>query len=214
MERTVSEVLDDFESMWAPRMRAASLAAELQFEVQDVRWAAKCLGVLYNAQLHHARARRERIRIYPASVVIALSGIGALEYEAGTYWSAVWDITGVQGDANTAQEWGTGALLQVAAKPAAAGILSFPAVVSLALSTPVAGLLSRPTAGRRSQTGFCAKTVRRARAGRCTGTEARFRRIVRRPRFAMRWMSRHERDNGVPDGQLGTNHIQGPGHSH
>jgi hypothetical protein len=106
MERTVNEALDGFESMWAPRMRAASLAAELQFEVQDVRWAAKCLGALYNAQLHHARARRERISIYPASVVIALSGIGALEYEAGTYWSAVWDITGVQGDANTAQEWG------------------------------------------------------------------------------------------------------------
>jgi hypothetical protein len=106
MERTVNEVLDDFESMWAPRMRAASLAAELQFEIQDVRWAAKCLGALYNAQLHHARARQDRIRVYPASVVIALSGIGALEYDAGTYWSAVWDITGVQGDASTAQEWG------------------------------------------------------------------------------------------------------------
>src|SRR5664279_6159201 len=32
-----------------------------------------------------------------------------------------------------------------------------PAEALLALSTPVAGLLSSPTAGRRSQTGICAK---------------------------------------------------------
>ena len=106
MGRTAIEVLDDFEEMWVPSMRAVSLAAEIQFEVQDVRLAAECLGALYNAHLGQRRVRQEQIRVYPASVVIALSGIGALEYEAGTYWSAVWDITGVMGDANTAQEWG------------------------------------------------------------------------------------------------------------
>jgi len=38
--------------------------------------------------------------------------------------------------------------------------------------------------------------------------------VVRRPRSAMPWTSRDERHNGAPDGQLGTNHLQGPGHSH
>src|SRR5665647_391871 len=88
MGRTAIEVLDEFEEMWVPSMRAVSLAAELQFEVQDVRLAAECLGALYNAHLGQRRVRQEQIRVYPASVVIALSGIGALEYEAGTYWSA------------------------------------------------------------------------------------------------------------------------------
>jgi hypothetical protein len=97
--RPANEILEDYELEWAPRLRAVSLAAELQLDPKRVRTAAKCLGLMQRHQPH-------KISRYPASIVVALSGVGALEYDAGNYWSAVWELAGVRGDANIQQEWG------------------------------------------------------------------------------------------------------------
>lgn len=106
MGRTANEILDDFEAKWAPGLRAVSLAAELQLSARDVRLAALCLGVMYQSKQHDTYRRQQRLKRYPASMVVALSGVGALEYEAGTYWAALWDAARVQPDEDSRGEWG------------------------------------------------------------------------------------------------------------
>lgn len=104
--RPANEILDDLEQEWAPRLRAVSLAAELQLDAKLVRRAAKCIGLVYASRQHDAYRREQRLKRYPASLVLALSGVGALEYSSGTYWSAVWDATGLAGDAAMQAELG------------------------------------------------------------------------------------------------------------
>src|SRR4051794_4372923 len=99
MGRTAIQILDDMEQEWAPRLRAVSLTAELQVPEKRVRLATKCLGMLYGGRPH-------RMNNYPATMVVALSGVGALEYDAGTYWSSVWELAGIRADQTTATEWG------------------------------------------------------------------------------------------------------------
>ena len=64
LEGSAIEVLDDFEEMWVPSMRAVPLAAEFQFQVADVRLAAGSIGGLYNSCLRQARARQQQIGVY------------------------------------------------------------------------------------------------------------------------------------------------------
>lgn len=107
MGQMASEILEDVEQRWAPHLRSASLVAELQVEESEVSLAARCLGRVYRAREHEVRARGWRLRHYPASMLLALSGIAALSYQEGTYWSTVWEMAEIAGYAHMQQEWGT-----------------------------------------------------------------------------------------------------------
>ena len=76
MGRPANEVLDELEEEWTPGLRSASLAAELQLTDKKVRRAVRCLGLI---QQHWP----QELYRWPACIVVALSGLGALEYESG-----------------------------------------------------------------------------------------------------------------------------------
>lgn len=90
-----SEALADQERAWRRRLRAVSLACELDVPEEAVRTALQNLGKLYRDLTHPER----RILLFdrlPACVVVGLSGIGAVEYKQGTFWRAVSHEMGVR----------------------------------------------------------------------------------------------------------------------
>ncbi|MFG3685433.1 hypothetical protein [Micromonospora sp. NPDC047740] len=83
-----SEALAEQERQWRRALRVVSLACELDVPDDEVRATLHNLGKVYR----DLGGRERRILLsdrLPACVVVALSGIGAIEYRQGTYWSAV-----------------------------------------------------------------------------------------------------------------------------
>jgi hypothetical protein len=81
------DVLRVREAEWAPALRAVSLVAEIGAAEDLVKEVISTLGRLYRLADHDDRARL-LTRQFPACLVTAMAGIGAVGYEAGDYWSA------------------------------------------------------------------------------------------------------------------------------
>lgn len=88
------DVLHVREAEWAPALRAVSLVAEIGAAEDRVKEVISALGRLYWLADHNDRARL-LTRQFPACLVTAMAGIGAVGYEAGDYWSAVRRAAGV-----------------------------------------------------------------------------------------------------------------------
>ena len=85
-----SELLGQREREWRPLLRAVSLVAEIDVPDDQVREALRALGRVY-ADTDFDEARWLLTRRYPACLVVALAGMGAIGYEHGNFWTAVWD---------------------------------------------------------------------------------------------------------------------------
>src|SRR4051794_13986611 len=101
-----SEVLSDFERTWRGPLSEASLVAEVGASDDEIRAALRALGRLYQNAWDAEVQRRLLYRQFPACLVVALPGIGALDYVRGNYWTGVWQqarMSPNQGDQST---WG------------------------------------------------------------------------------------------------------------
>lgn len=86
-----ADVLAALEQRWRDPLREVSLVAEIGAADDDVRAAIRALGSMYeNAWDAELQWRMLRVR-YPACLVVAMPGVGALHYAQGNYWSGLWD---------------------------------------------------------------------------------------------------------------------------
>ncbi|HSZ30689.1 MAG TPA: hypothetical protein VK784_13165 [Pseudonocardiaceae bacterium] len=90
-----TDLLDALERRWRGALQEVSLVAEVGATPEDVRASLRALGSLYQ-QAWDPQAERDLLhRRFPACVVVALAGIGALDYVHGNYWTGVWQQAGV-----------------------------------------------------------------------------------------------------------------------
>ena len=102
-----SELLGQREREWRPLLRAVSLVAELDVPGEEVRDVLRALGRVYgDADFDDTRGLLPRC--YPACLVVALAGIGAVGYEHGNFWTAVWDHAAFAASQADQTVWGQG----------------------------------------------------------------------------------------------------------
>ncbi len=100
-----ADVLATLEKRWRDPLREVSLVAEVGAADDDVLAAIRALGSMYvRAWDAESRWRLLRVR-YPACVVVAMPGVGALHYEHGNYWSGLWDEASVDPNQDDPAEW-------------------------------------------------------------------------------------------------------------
>ena len=94
MTAHATDVLSDFERSWRGPLREASLVAEVGALDDEIRAALRALGLLYRDAWDAEDQWRLLHRQFPACLVVALPGIGALDYTHGNYWTGVWSRQG------------------------------------------------------------------------------------------------------------------------
>ena len=100
------ELLRLREDSWRPRLRGASLIAEADLDPEHTREVATILGRLYR-NLEDPRTEGERFLLrWPACLAAAMAGVAVTDYKGGTYWPALWKITGCQGTQQEQGIWG------------------------------------------------------------------------------------------------------------
>lgn len=106
MTAYASAVLKNLERAWRGPLSEASLVAEVGASDGEIRAALRSLGALYSNAWDAEEGRRLLYEQFPACLVLALPGIGALDYAHGNFWTGVWQQAGMsprQGDQAT---WG------------------------------------------------------------------------------------------------------------
>jgi hypothetical protein len=94
------------EDSWRPRLRGASLIAEADLDPEHTREVATILGRLYR-NLEDPRTEGERFLLrWPACLAAAMAGVAVTDYKGGTYWPALWKVTGCQGTPQEQGIWG------------------------------------------------------------------------------------------------------------
>ena len=85
-----SAMLNLLEQSWRGPLGGASLVAEVNASDDEIREALRALGQLYRTAQDTRVEHRLLHANFPACVVVALAGIGALDYIHGNYWTGVW----------------------------------------------------------------------------------------------------------------------------
>ncbi len=103
------ELLRLREEAWQPKLRGASLVAEVaeaDLSPERTDQVAEVLGRLYG-KLEDPRTGGQGFLLrWPACLTAAMAGVAATRYHEGTYWSALWDVTGVLGGPQDQAIWG------------------------------------------------------------------------------------------------------------
>lgn len=103
---TMRELLRMREASWVPRLRGASLAAELDIRSELTDQVVSVLGRQYG-KLRDPRLEGESFLLrWPACLVAAMAGVAATRYRGGTYWPALWETAGFQGISLDQGVWG------------------------------------------------------------------------------------------------------------
>ena len=103
---TARELLRMREDSWQPRLRGASLVAEADLRPEFTDQVAAVLGRLYG-KLQDPRTEGESFLLrWQACLAAAMAGVAATRYEGGTYWPALWDVTGFAGTSQDQGIWG------------------------------------------------------------------------------------------------------------
>lgn len=102
--------LQRFEELWAPRLRGRSLVGEAFMDrdpTQQPLMALRALGRVYlrSHQPYNELARR------PASLLVAMTWLGAERYDVGGFWPRLWEEVGRSPGAEEQGLWG-GAYLE------------------------------------------------------------------------------------------------------
>ena len=100
------ELLRLREDSWEPRLRGASLVAEVDLRPDHTDQVANVLGRLY-AKLQDPRIEGEPFLLqWPACLAAAMAGVAATGYHGGTYWPELWETTGFPGTSQDQGIWG------------------------------------------------------------------------------------------------------------
>ena len=100
------ELLRLREDSWEPRLRGASLVAEVDLRPDHTDQVANVLGRLY-AKLQDPRIEGEPFLLqWPACLAAAMAGVAATGYHGGTYWPELWETTGFPGTSQDQAIWG------------------------------------------------------------------------------------------------------------
>ena len=103
---SMRELLRLREDSWGPRLRGASLVAEVDLRPDLTRQVASVLGRLY-ANLQDPRTEGEPFLLrWPACLAAAMAGVAVTHYRGGAYWPALCDATGLQGTPLEQRIWG------------------------------------------------------------------------------------------------------------
>lgn len=84
------------EGQYAPFLRQASLVVEVDFHAQHATKAAKALGARYKQGLGLLSDPAVMLHKYPATLAIAMVGVGAVDYGEGTYWPRFFQAAGLE----------------------------------------------------------------------------------------------------------------------
>lgn len=106
MTAPATDLLEVLERRWRGPLREASLVAEVGATHDDVRASLRALGSLYQNAWDEQAERDLLHRRFPACVVVALPGIGVLDYAHGNYWTGVWQQAGVTPRQGDQASWG------------------------------------------------------------------------------------------------------------
>ena len=100
------ELLRLREETWEPRLRSASLVAEVDLRPEHTEQVATVLGRLY-AELRDPRADGEAFLLqWPACLAAAMAGVAATEYRGGVLWPQLWETAAYRGTSHDQGIWG------------------------------------------------------------------------------------------------------------
>ena len=112
---SMRELLRMREDSWEPRLRGASLVAEVDLRPYHTDQVANVLGGLY-AKLKDPRAEGESFLLqWPACPAAAMAGVAAIRYHGGTYWPELLGGHGLPG--HLARPGDLGAVIQPGGGP-------------------------------------------------------------------------------------------------
>lgn len=103
-----TELLDIRESQWAPRLRAVSLAAEVDVDDAHSDQVANALGKVYEQRLATGQDPERMFERWPACVVVAVTAVAIRDYERGRFWPWLWQAVRYPGESHDAASWGDG----------------------------------------------------------------------------------------------------------
>lgn len=101
-----TELLDLREHEWSPKLRGASLVAEVEVADAHTAQVSMVLGAYYG-RLGGANSDRIFER-WPACVVLSVTGVAARDYAQSTFWPAMWRAMRFDGDQHDRTMWGNG----------------------------------------------------------------------------------------------------------
>ena len=100
------ELLRLREESWEPRLRSASLVAEVDLRPEHTEQVAAVLGRLY-AELRDPRTEGEAFLLqWPACLAAAMAGVAATEYRGGVFWPQLWETADYRGTSQDQGIWG------------------------------------------------------------------------------------------------------------
>ena len=100
------ELLRLREEAWEPRLRSASLVAEVDLRPEHTEQVAAVLGRLY-ADLRDPRAEGEAFLLqWPACLAAAMAGVAATKYHGGVFWPQLWETADYHGTSQDQGIWG------------------------------------------------------------------------------------------------------------
>ncbi len=100
------ELLRRREEAWEPRLRSASLVAEVDLLPRHTDQVASVLGRLYD-ELRDPRTEGQAFLLqWPACLAAAMAGVAASNYHGGIYWPQLWEIAEYHGSAQDQSIWG------------------------------------------------------------------------------------------------------------
>ena len=100
------ELLRLREEAWEPRLRSASLVAEVDLRPEHTEQVATILGRLY-ADLRDPRAEGEAFLLqWPACLAAAMAGVAATKYHGGVFWPQLWETADYHGTSQDQGSWG------------------------------------------------------------------------------------------------------------
>ena len=100
------ELLRLREDTWEPRLRSASLVAEVDLRREYTEQVATVLGRLYG-ELRDPRTEGEAFLLqWPACLAAAMAGVAATEYRGGVFWPQLWETADYRGTSQDQGIWG------------------------------------------------------------------------------------------------------------
>ena len=100
------ELLRLREGSWEPRLRSASLVAEVDLRPEHTEQVAAVLGRLY-AELRDPRTEGEAFLLqWPACLAAAMAGMAATGYRGGVFWPQLWETADYRGTSQDQGIWG------------------------------------------------------------------------------------------------------------
>lgn len=96
-------LLDANESRWSAQLESAGLVVQVLDTPASTGTAAAIFGDIF---AESPSAGWDALFDYPASLVMAFTGVATTGYHAGSFWPAFWDTTGIPADGNQQAVWG------------------------------------------------------------------------------------------------------------